>query len=167
MSLLPDYFFNRITDIAPAFLAARGVKGLVLDIDNTLTFDGQNVLSDEAARWLGGIKSAGIEAMIVSNNQVERGRKFAALCGLPFVAMAFKPSQKTIPDVLKILAAPPLAIAVIGDQLFTDIRYGKRAGFITILVEKMGGDLPLFVKMKRVAERPAMRKLRRNGFTKI
>lgn len=166
MSLLPDYFFHRITDITPAFLLTRGVKGLVLDIDNTLTFDGQNVLPGEVAHWLGEIKDAGIKAIIVSNNHERRGRDFAALCDLPFVAKAFKPSQKTIAAVLKVLA-PPGAVAVIGDQLFTDILYGKRAGFITVLVEKMGSDLPFFVKMKRVAERPAMRKLRRNGYTKL
>ena len=59
------------------------------------------------------------------------------------------------------LGATAKEIAVIGDQLFTDIAFGNRFGCTTILVERMGRDVPLFVKAKRVLEAPLMPYIRK------
>jgi HAD superfamily phosphatase (TIGR01668 family) len=167
MKLMPDYYFKRVTDISPEFLRRAGVAGAAMDVDNTLAFDNENVLLPEVARWLGELKAAGIAAMALSNNSEKRGREFAGLCGLPYLARAQKPSGRSAGAVLEILGARPENVAVIGDQLFTDIAYGKRLGFVTILVERMGRDIPIFVKLKRVLERPIMRDIRKRGFTEI
>ena len=37
MILTPEYIFKTIECIHPDFLAAHGIKALVLDVDNTLT----------------------------------------------------------------------------------------------------------------------------------
>ena len=39
MILTPEYIFKTIECIHPDFLAAHGIKALVLDVDNTLTAD--------------------------------------------------------------------------------------------------------------------------------
>ncbi len=167
MKWMPDYYVHRVTDISPGFFEALGITGLVLDIDNTLTADGDPLVPEDIAQWLHDLRTAGIQAVILSNNRHARGEAFAALCGLPFVAQALKPSQRTLPRVLEILDADVAAVAVIGDQLFTDIWYGKRAKCTTVLVEKMGDDLPWFVRFKRKLEQPFFKKIRERGFSKL
>ena len=44
MILTPEYIFKTIECIHPDFLAAHGIKALVLDVDNTLTGDNSQVL---------------------------------------------------------------------------------------------------------------------------
>ena len=43
MILTPEYIFKTIECIHPDFLAAHGIKALVLDVDNTLTADNSQV----------------------------------------------------------------------------------------------------------------------------
>jgi len=165
MSILPDWYFRRITDIPVSFLRREGIEGCILDIDNTLTFDNDERLPDETAVWLKNLSEAGISAVIVSNNSGERASKFAALCGLPFVGRAAKPGTWSLRRVFAALGTKPENTAVIGDQLFTDVLYGKNARCRTVLVERMGDDIPLFVRLKRVFEKPAVRTLGKRGYT--
>lgn len=156
MVLIPDYLFNRIWDVSPAFLRARDIRGLILDIDNTLTFDHAPDLPDRTARWLDEIKAAGIKAAIVSNNRAARVRPFAEKCGLTYVSDALKPRREGFERSCAALGEDATHIAVIGDQLFTDILFGNRFGCTSIMVEPMGPDLPWFVKCKRILEKPFM-----------
>lgn len=167
MKLMPDYYFRCVADIPPAFLVRQGIRGLVLDIDNTLAHDDVCALPGETDGWLKQLAEAGIGAVIVSNNREQRACDFSALCGLPYVAQALKPAQQTVPRVLEMLRTAPDETAVVGDQLFTDISYGKAAGFVTILVEPLGDDNLFFVRFKRLLERPLLRKIRKRGVTRI
>jgi HAD superfamily (subfamily IIIA) phosphatase, TIGR01668 len=166
MGLTPDLFFNRITEITLSFLKANGIRGLILDIDNTLAYDGDFSLPEDVRMWIIGLINAGMPAIIVSNSKEKRTRTFADQCMLPYYAQALKPSRRSRAVVEDILNVQPQEIAIIGDQLFTDIWYGKRMGYKTILVEKMGEDRPLFVKMKRMLEKPVMNRIRKRGVDK-
>lgn len=163
MKIIPDYLFSRVWDIQPAFLSSLGVRALLLDIDNTLAFDNRPEVPDEVRAWLEDLRTAGIRAAIVSNNREPRVRAFAAACGgLPYVCEANKPGRAAFLRSAQLLDAAPAEIAVVGDQLFTDIAFGSRAGCRTILVEKMGPDVPPFVKFKRVLEAPFMPYIRKH-----
>ena len=68
MILTPEYIFKTIECIHPDFLAAHGIKALVLDVDNTLTGDNSQVLEPSVQAWLDEMRAAGIKLTIVSNN---------------------------------------------------------------------------------------------------
>ena len=162
MGVIPQYLFHRITEITPEFLQQRGIRALILDIDNTLTFDNQPDIPPEVESWLRRMEGAGIRMAIVSNNREARVRPFAEACGgLAYVADAGKPSREGFVRSAKTLKAAPQEIAVIGDQLFTDMAFGNRFGCTTILVERMGPDIPAFVRFKRVLEAPLMPYIKR------
>lgn len=162
MGFIPDYLFHRVTEIRPDFLRRRGVSALILDIDNTLAYDNQPDVPPEVDAWLREMERAGIRLAIVSNNKEPRVRAFAAACGgLAYVANACKPSRAGFARSAQALGAVAGEIAVVGDQLFTDIAFGRRFGCTTILVEKMGPDVPPFVKLKRVLEAPFMPYIRK------
>ena len=84
--LQPDYYIPRITGIGREFLARKGIRGLVLDVDNTLTLHDDPTPDPDIARWLEEMRAAGIPMVIVSNNSEERVAPFAKILGLPFVA---------------------------------------------------------------------------------
>ena len=74
MILTPEYIFKKIECIHPDFLAAHGIRALVLDVDNTLTGDNSQVLEPSVQAWLDEMRAAGISLTIVSNNTSKRVR---------------------------------------------------------------------------------------------
>ena len=92
MILTPEYIFKTIECIRPDFLAAHGIKALVLDVDNTLTADNSQVLESTVQAWLDEMRAAGIRLTIVSNNTAKRVRPFAERIGLDWVPLACNPS---------------------------------------------------------------------------
>ena len=160
MMFIPDIYFKSVCDITPALLRECGIKFLLLDIDNTLTFDFDPELPPNVEAWLNTIKQSGIKCAIVSNNGPERGKPIAEKCALPLIASAHKPSAKSFARAIELLGCTAENTAIIGDQLFTDIWYGSRLGLLTIFVEPMGGEKLLGVKIKRVLEKPFMHAVR-------
>ena len=99
MILTPEYIFKTIECIHPDFLAAHGIKALVLDVDNTLTADNSQVLEPTVQAWLDEMRAAGIRLTIVSNNTAKRVRAFAERIGLDWVPLASKnaPMEAAMP----------------------------------------------------------------------
>lgn len=166
MKILPDFYFRRITDIPVSFLVQRDIRALILDIDNTLAFDDDPELPGEVAQWLHAVKGAGMTAVLVSNNTVQRAGGFAKKCELPYIAKAGKPTGRSADEAYRLLGAQPTQTASIGDQLFTDVLFGRRAGCrMTIWVERMGEDIPKSIRIKRRLETPFRWLMRRRGYT--
>ena len=87
MLITPEYVFQDITHITPEWLAAKGIRALVLDIDNTLTADRSQELPEEVAQWLAEMRNAGIGLTIVSNGAEKRVRPFAEKLGLAYLPL--------------------------------------------------------------------------------
>ncbi len=77
MLVTPEYVFKDVTHITPEWLAQKGIRALVLDIDNTLTADRSQDLPEEVAGWLETMRRAGVKLTIVSNGAEKRVRPFA------------------------------------------------------------------------------------------
>ena len=164
MSLLrPDYFFHRIYDIPLSFFKEHSIFALVLDVDNTLTTHNNPVPSEQVLDWLEQVRAAGMKQMIVSNNHPERVRPFAQLLHLDFVADGAKPLPKGILEAARRMQTAPEHLAVVGDQLFTDIAGAHTAGATAILVEPMEPESMWFFKLKRALDRPFLRAYRRKA----
>ena len=73
----PTIVFERITCITPEFLGARGLRALILDVDNTLTAHGSQELPPDVAAWLDTMRAAGVKLTIASNNMPGRVAPFA------------------------------------------------------------------------------------------
>lgn len=44
MMIYPDYYCDKVTDITLEFLQKKGIKGVILDVDNTLIDFDRNLL---------------------------------------------------------------------------------------------------------------------------
>ena len=70
--LQPKVMVRRVTDLDEEFFQSRGIRAVVLDVDNTLTTHGNPVPAPGIPEWIGRMKAAGLELTILSNNYRER-----------------------------------------------------------------------------------------------
>ncbi|MDA8228395.1 MAG: YqeG family HAD IIIA-type phosphatase [Desulfitobacterium hafniense] len=116
-------------------LVTDGIKGLIIDLDNTMTPWNDLEVGPKVSRWFQDVQAAGIKVCIVSNNKhKKRVAVVAEHLGIPFVFRATKPRRRAFRSGMEILGTGLSDTAVIGDQLFTDILGGNRLGLYTILV---------------------------------
>jgi len=151
---LPDWYVKSLEQVDFGELYRRGIRLVLLDIDNTLAKHGSLVGGEYAKEQIDRIQKIGIECMIISNAMHARAETFAESLHIAFIPRARKPSRKGIFLALKQHPAlDKTGIAIIGDQILTDILAGNRAGIFTILLDPISNEEALQVRMKRPFER--------------
>lgn len=151
--LQPDLFAKSIFLVDINWLKNRGIKGVLLDIDNTLITHKQKIPDEKVIELIKFFLDNGIQSAIVSNATKRRVDVFNEKLGLYASYRAFKPSTRGFHKAMSKLKLIPPETAVIGDQLFTDIRGGNRLGLTTILVEPLDKNEPVSVRIKRILEK--------------
>ncbi|MFZ5626571.1 MAG: YqeG family HAD IIIA-type phosphatase [Bacillota bacterium] len=135
--LVPDAVFGKLTEISPEFFYEKGIKAVLLDLDNTLLPWAEGIFPEESLRWIEEMKAAGLLLCLVSNNKPERVAQLAGELGIPGISQAVKPRRKGFRQALRLLAVKPEETAVVGDQIMTDVLGGNRAGLFTVLVNPL------------------------------
>lgn len=163
MLLTPEYVFQDVTHITPEFLAQKGIRALVLDVDNTITGDRSQELAPEVAQWLQTMRDAGIALTILSNGTKERVQPFAESIGLEWVSRSAKPLPIGMCVARRRTGVKRSQMAMVGDQLFTDRMAAALYGVPAFVVIPRGGDLNRFVQIKRKWEKPFWEKYYKKG----
>lgn len=158
MSLVPDYRFSVFSEATADFLVSIGVKGIVLDIDNTLEPYEHPDPGEHVIAWLEGLRAVGISAAIVSNNGGERVERFNRSLGLPAYYKAKKPFKKNVLNALRDMNVSPPEAILMGDQVFTDVWAARNAGIRAILVPPINDKRDVFTRFKRLLEKPILKK---------
>lgn len=154
---MPTHIYKDIYEITPEMLLEAGIRALILDIDNTLvTYDDPRPTQTVAA-WLDAMHKAGIQTSFVSNNGEPRVAEFCSGMDCYYHAKSGKPSAKYLREAMKYMGTTEKNTACIGDQLFTDVCAGKRAGMRAYLVPPIKDKTTLFFKAKRALEKPFLR----------
>lgn len=157
-TLIPDYIFDTF-DLATAdFLYEIGVRGIVLDIDNTLEPYENPKPGDAVIKWLTELRERGIKAAIVSNNNHERVSVFNAELGLPAYAKGGKPFPKNVRRAMSDMGTDKTNTVLMGDQIFTDVWAARNAGIRAILVPPIKDKRDPFTRFKRLLERGIIKK---------
>jgi hypothetical protein len=162
MILVPDLVLENIYQITPEILQARGVRGLLIDLDGTMA-SSHTVLPPETVRpFLQHLQSSGLRVMVLSNNKRKRVERFCSALGVPWMHRATKPLARGFRRGAKLLGLPLREIAVVGDQIYTDTFGGNLLGCTTIYVRSIDADEPL-IRLRYQLERPFIRKGEKNG----
>lgn len=157
-TFVPEYRFNTFDEASAEFLENNGVKGIILDIDNTLEPYENALPGEHVIRWLNSLRTRGISAAIVSNNGRERVELFNKEIGLPAYFKAKKPFKKNILRAMADMNTSPETTVLMGDQVFTDVWAAHNAGIRAILVPPIKDKRDIFTKFKRLLERPIIKK---------
>ncbi len=153
---LPYRDYHRILDITKEDFEKMGIRGLILDVDNTLTTHDNPVPLENVTDWLSEMQKSGIKMMIVSNNHGERVEPFAKMLGLDFVSEGKKPLSDGFKRAINLMGLSKEQVAVIGDQIFTDILGANLFRIKSILVTPIEPEKKGFLHFKRIMEKPIL-----------
>ena len=149
----PNVILDKVQDISVEKLEKNNIKGLILDIDNTLVPEHMKEADENAVKWIERIKAANFKVCIVSNASKKRVIKFNERLQLYAIHRASKPGTKAFEKAARLMDLKNENIAVVGDQIFTDIYGGNRVNMFTILVSPIHKRESVFIMLKRLPEK--------------
>jgi HAD superfamily phosphatase (TIGR01668 family) len=133
--LAPTYTFDRVEVIDLEGWWAAGLRGMILDVDDTLTLKNSALVAPPVQAWLKQARQMGFHCYIVSNNRYPRHiARVAEALEMEGLAQARKPFSPGFLQALEAMQLPPEQVVVIGDRLLTDILGGAWLGMQTCLV---------------------------------
>lgn len=160
---VPSEYVKKVFDITPELLISKNIQGIITDLDNTLVEWDRPDATPLLIEWLKSMKDAGIQVVIVSNNNELRVKSFADPLGIPFIFQARKPMGRAFRKALAIMNVKKEQVVVIGDQMLTDIFGGNLNKMHTILVLPVAKSDGFFTRFNRLVERRIMKKLKEKG----
>ena len=159
MSLFrPDDVIDHVSRLTPEFLAARGLRGLLLDLDNTLVPYGSYADEAEMLRWATELRGAGVRLYLLSNATGKRAAFWLSRLGFAGVGMAGKPHPAAYRRAVSALELRPWQVGMVGDQVFTDVLGGNLAGLHTVLVRPLADNALPHTRAARSLERAVLKR---------
>ena len=158
MLFKPTYVFDKVGDISPEFLKKKGIRALILDLDNTLTTHNNPEGPAKSLDWVNSMKKAGIKLIIVSNNHPPRVKPFADKLDIEYECEGKKPLTFGYTRAIKRLGLPKRQVASVGDQIFTDVLGCNLKGIRSLFVFPIEPETSRPFRFKRWCERPFLPK---------
>lgn len=152
--LKPKEYVRSIFDIEYGDLWDMGIRGLLFDIDNTLAPYDDHEPNRSTETLFRELRDMGFSVWIISNGKKERVLSFARRLSVPAVWKARKPFPTGIGKIRRHMKLQEGQIAIIGDQLFTDVWAGNVGHAYSILVKPISEERDEWMtKIKRGPER--------------
>ncbi len=161
---IPDAFYDNVFQITAKALTDRGITLLLADLDNTLVPYKTPVPDDRLMAWRKELEAGGVTLFLLSNSRKPgRPKRFADALGIDFVGHAGKPKRSGFRKAMERTGRTPAQTAIVGDQIFTDILGGKRAGVAALLVRpiRLAGNPGRYIRYW--VETPFRQAARRRG----
>ena len=136
LSPIPRGVYPSVTHISPRALAARGIRLVLADLDNTLVPYKVARPPDKVVAWKEELKANGIELFLLSNSRKPgRAQKFAEQLGIPYQGHSGKPKKAGYLRAMERMGCKPKETVMVGDQIFTDTLGANNAGVTPLLVQ--------------------------------
>lgn len=164
---VPDMYQQSIYTIDYQKLINKGIKCILFDLDNTLAPINFKEPEEKLIELINNLKEKNFKLIIFSNSPKHRVKIFADRLKVDFISSARKPSKKNVLLLLNKYDYNVNEVAIIGDQILTDILCGNKVGIMTILTKPLSNKDLIWTKINRIFERHIMKKLRnKNLFSK-
>ena len=151
-------YFNKIVDIDVNFFIEKNIKAVLLDIDNTILDKSHNMVQG-LEDWVKTLKENDIKICILSNtNKKKKAQNLSDKLDVPFIYFAKKPLKFGFKKAKKILEIEDnKTIAVIGDQVLTDVFGANRCKMNSILVKPLKKEDIFVTKINRLIEKQILK----------
>ena len=156
--LQPDFTALCYRDLRADFFKERGIRVLLLDIDNTLAPYEQPEPDEQICAWLAELAEAGIQTAFLSNNHGPRVELFNKTLERPCRYNAHKPLARRGKELMRSLGGDESCTAMMGDQVFTDVLVARAMGVRAILVPPIKDKTDALTRFKRFLERGVLRR---------
>ena len=152
MILYPKLYLNNVKEITINILNKYHLKGLALDVDNTLIDYNKNLI-EGAKEWAETLKAEKIKLCILSNsNHKNKVENVAKKLNIPYIYFAKKPLKKGFKKAKEMLNLDANQIGVVGDQILTDVIGANKSNMFSILVKPINEKDIFITKIKRPIE---------------
>lgn len=112
----------RLASIDQELLMKSGIRGILLDLDNTIISEDDRYISPGAEAWVERAKAKGFKFFILSNGKRRYRVEFwSDRLGIPAINPAKKPFPFAFRKALKYMQLKPKQVIVIGDSRHTDM----------------------------------------------
>lgn len=148
----PTWHLKNVLEIDESFIKSNHLRGFILDLDNTLSMHGSPAAEQGVTDWLDRMRALGMKMIVVSNNTKKRVEPLARDLGLDFISFGCKPLTIGISRALRKMRLPKKSVALVGDQIFTDILGGNLKRVPTVLVEPFHLEDKASFRFKRKLE---------------
>ncbi len=159
--LKPDLLLHALEDLDLDLLASRGIRGIILDVDNTLTRWRSHEVLPQKAAWIERARQRFALCLLSNTIFGRRLRTLGESLGIPYLGfwgLSRKPSPRGTRAALRALGVEAAHACIVGDQVFADILAGKRCGLFTVLVDPVDPSSEFIsTRLVRFFERPLRR----------
>lgn len=149
---VPDHRVSSVGEIDAAFLQNHSIRALIVDLDNTLALPDDMEPTGEAVLFAERMREAGIPVVVVSNNHRPRVEGFCKKLDLPFVCESGKPFGPGIRWAIEKTGVDKASVALVGDQILTDVLAASVNGIGCILTEPIVMEDAILFRIKRAFE---------------
>ncbi|MFA5602214.1 MAG: YqeG family HAD IIIA-type phosphatase [Bacilli bacterium] len=156
---IPDIYKKSIYDVDYKKLKKIGIKCLLIDLDNTIIAKKNDLPTQKDIDLFNKIKELGFKVIIFSNGFKRRIKKSSDILKVEFISFAQKPASKNYLKVMDKYSYKETEVAIIGDQLKTDILGGNKVGITTILVKPISKKDMFLTLFNRFLENRIFKKL--------
>ncbi len=154
----PKMYYKSIFDINYDKLKELNIKVLIFDSDNTIITYDEELPSDKVVNLIKKL-SKDFKIFIASNNQMLRVKKIGDYLGVHGFYSVVKPTLKIRRLLIDKCVKKFDEVAIIGDQIITDIFMGNRLNMLTILVDPLGERDLKITYLKRYLEKKIMKRI--------
>lgn len=151
--LYPTTYIKSIYDMDIKQLKQEGIKGIIFDIDNTLVPYDEIEPNEKIIAFFELLATNGFKITLVSNNTEDRVMRFNKKLSVFALHESRKPLTRNFIKALKLMECEKNEAIIVGDQIFTDVYGGNKAGIRTILVEPVSDKDEWKTKVKRGLEK--------------
>lgn len=153
MVLQPKLVVDAASDIDSELLHSRGIRGLMVDVDDTLLASHEERLPAANVAWIRGLREDGFAIVLLSNGEPARVARLAEELALESFSLSGKPLPMAFRKGLGALGLPAAEVAMVGDQLFTDVVGANLSGVTSILVRPLSAGKWPHTRLARHLER--------------
>jgi HAD superfamily phosphatase (TIGR01668 family) len=164
---IPDIYQKSIYTVDYKKLKSCGIKCIIFDVDNTLAPISMVKPTRKVKDLIEKLKGMGFRVLIMSNSNKKRLTPFKEMLEIDCAASAKKPLGFKFKKILKHYKLKVNEVAIIGDQLVTDIFGGNKVGITTILVNPISSKDRFVTHITRFVENIVIRKaMKKDLFTR-
>lgn len=156
--LMPNLIVDSVFNVTPKLLNSKGIKGILLDIDDTLVAHGDFQINEKVNSWILDLKEKDFDIMLISNNSKKRVSEFAKTFDLPYISRSLKPFKFPFNKAKRVFKLKENELCMVGDQIFMDILGANNAKVYSVLITPLSERKGITIKARRYFEKPIIRK---------
>lgn len=151
--LYPKEYLSSVFEITADKLRKLELDTIIFDIDNTLVPYWIKVPDEKLTKYFNELMANGIKIGVLSNSKEIRSKTFCAPVNIPYVFRAKKPGVRGFNEIMEKMGSLACRTMIVGDQIFTDVWCGNKAGAYSVLVKQVSPKDELITAPKRPFER--------------